>query len=148
MLDAVDRAIINTLQAGFPVTERPFAEVGASLGIGEDVLLDRVASLLAGGTLSRFGPMYNADRMGGAFSLCAMAVPEDRFEEVAGMVNRHPEVAHNYEREHALNMWFVVATERPEQIDEVLTKIKTESGIEPYSFPKLEEYFIGLRVEA
>jgi DNA-binding Lrp family transcriptional regulator len=147
MVDAVDRAIINLLQSGFPVCERPFAEVGASLGLSEDVLIDRLRDLLARGKLSRFGPMYNADRMGGAFCLCALAVPPERFEEVAAIVNRQPEVAHNYEREHALNMWFVIAAERPDQIGEVLTKIKTESGIEPYAFPKLEEYFVGLRIE-
>lgn len=148
MIDAIDRAIINALQGGFPVVERPFSEVGTILGLGEDVLIERIRAMLEAGTLSRFGPMYNADRMGGAFCLCAMAVPAERFDEVTSLVNAHREVAHNYERAHALNMWFVLAAETPEGIHQVLTKIKSKTGLEAYAFPKLEEYFIGLRVEA
>ena len=148
MLDSIDRAIVNALQDGFPITERPYAEAAATLGLGENALLERLEALLANGTLSRFGPMFNAERMGGAFCLCAMAVPEERFEHVAELVNAHPEVAHNYERNHALNMWFVLATERPEPIHDVVTEIKSETGLEVYAFPKLEEFFIGFRVEA
>lgn len=146
MPDAIDRAIINMLQDGFPIAERPFREAGAALGLDENALIERLGDLIAGGQLSRFGPMYNAERMGGAFCLAAMAVPAERFEDVASLVNAHPEVAHNYQRAHALNMWFVVGTERSEDIDTVLTKIKTETGLEVYAFPKLEEFFIGLRV--
>ena len=100
----------------------------------------------ANGVITRFGPMFNADRMGGAFCLCAMAVPADRFEEVASLVNAHPEVAHNYERRHALNMWFVLATATRAGIDEMVGRIAAETGIEVHAFPKLEEYFIGLKV--
>jgi DNA-binding Lrp family transcriptional regulator len=148
MLDSVDRAIVNALQDGFPIAERPYAEAAAALGLGETGLLERLEALLANGTLSRFGPMFNAERMGGAFCLCAMAVPEERFDEVVKLVNAHAEVAHNYERKHALNMWFVLATEHPEAIGEIVTKIKSETGLEVYAFPKLEEFFIGFRVEA
>jgi DNA-binding Lrp family transcriptional regulator len=148
MLDSVDRAIVNALQDGFPIAERPYAEAAAALGLGETGLLERLEALLANGTLSRFGPMFNAERMGGAFCLCAIAVPEERFEEAVELVNAHAEVAHNYERKHALNMWFVLATEQPEQIREVVTKIKSDTGLEVYAFPKLEEFFIGFKVEA
>lgn len=148
MLDDIDRAIINSLQDGFPVSEQPFAEAGDAVGLSGEALITRLECLLADGTLSRFGPMFNAERMGGAFCLCAMAVPAQRFEEVAALVNAHAEVAHNYERSHALNMWFVLAPERPERIGEVVTQIKRETGLEVYAFPKLEEFFIGFRVEA
>jgi DNA-binding Lrp family transcriptional regulator len=148
MLDSVDRAIVNALQDGLPITERPYAEAAAALGLSEAALLERLAALLANGTLSRFGPLFNAERMGGDFCLCAMAVPEECFEDVVKLVNAHPEVAHNYQRTHALNMWFVLATERPEQIREIVTKIKSDTGLEVYAFPKLEEFFIGFKVEA
>ena len=148
MLDDIDRAIINSLQDGVPVTEQPYAQAGAALGLEADALIGRLERLLAEGALSRFGPMFNAERMGGAFCLCAMAVPAERFERVTELVNAHAEVAHNYERDHALNMWFVLATERPEEIEEVVTQIKGETGLEVYAFPKLEEFFIGFRVEA
>jgi len=148
MLDATDRSIINALQGGFPLTERPFAAAGAELGIDEAELIARIERLLSSGVATRFGPMFNADRMGGAFCLCAMAVPAARFDEVASIVNAHAEVAHNYERSHRLNMWFVLATDRMNRIDELVQEIAEETALEVYPFPKLAEFFVGLRVEA
>ena len=77
-----------------------------------------------------------------------MAVPEDRFDEVAEIVNGFPEVAHNYAREHALNMWFVIAVEQPERIGEILSQIKEQTGLEVLNMPKEEEYFLELRLTA
>jgi DNA-binding Lrp family transcriptional regulator len=147
-MDAIDRRLINALQGGFPIAERPFAEVGVRLGLGEHEVIARVGRLLDEGMLSRFGPMYDAERLGGALTLAAMAVPVERFEEVAAIVNAMPEVAHNYERSHALNMWFVLATERPEQIAQVLRAIEAATGLAVLDLPKLEEYFLALRLSA
>lgn len=148
MIDATDRRILNALQGGFPVSERPFAEAAGDLGLGEDELIERIGRMRAEGVLSRFGPMFDAERMGGAFALCAMRVPPERFQEVAERVNARPEVAHNYEREHEFNMWFVLATEAAERIDAVQAEIVAETGLPVYSLPKVEEFFIGLRFEA
>lgn len=146
-LDSIDRAIINGLQGGFPIGPRPFREAGAMLGLEEDELIDRLRRLVDNGKLSRFGPLWNAEKMGGDVMLAAMAVPPERFEPVAAMVNAHPEVAHNYERAHVLNMWFVVSVDRPEQISAVIGKIEAETGLTVYRMPKIHEFFIGLRLE-
>ena len=147
MLDRVDRQIINELQGGFPVCDRPFEVIADKFELSEQQLIDRICRLKEEGILSRFGPMYNADRMGGAFCLCAMEVPESLFERVVEQVNAHPEVAHNYEREHRLNMWFVLATETKERIISIATEIECETGLRVYRMPKLEEYFVGLKVQ-
>lgn len=146
--DAADRRIINALQEGFPLSPRPFAEAAADLELGEEELIARLANLRARGAVTRFGPFIDAAAMGGAFCLCAMAVPRDRFDAVAEEVNAFPEVAHNYERAHELNMWFVLATERPEQIETAAQAIEEATGLEVLRFPKLEEFFIGFRVTA
>lgn len=146
-VDAVDRAIVNGLQGGFPLARRPFEEAGASLGLGEQELISRVRRLVEVGVLSRFGPLWNAEGIGGAVCLCAMAVPPERFDEVAQLVNAHPEIAHNYERAHAFNMWFVVSTERAEQIAEVIAAVQAETALTVYAMPKLREFFVGFRVE-
>jgi siroheme decarboxylase len=144
-MDAVDRAIVNQLQGGFPVCERPYAEAAATLGLTEDELMQRLDVLLENGTLSRFGPMYHAERLGGALTLAAMKIPPQDFECVTGIVNGFPEVAHNYAREHEFNMWFVLATEAPERIGEVISEIERKSGYRVYNMPKLEEFYVGLR---
>lgn len=147
-MDEIDRRIINGLQGGLPLSERPYADAAEMLGLSESVLIDRLRRLLAEGVLSRFGPMYHAERLGGGLTLAAMAVPQSRFDTVADIVNGFPEVAHNYARDHALNMWFVVATDRPERITEVLDEIERQTGLTVHDMPKIEEFFVGLRFVA
>jgi DNA-binding Lrp family transcriptional regulator len=144
-MDAVDRAIVNQLQGGFPVCERPYAEAATKLGLTQDELLQRLDTLLENGTLTRFGPMYHAERLGGALTLAAMKIPAQDFERVAAIVNGFPEVAHNYAREHAFNMWFVLATEAPERIEQVIGEIEKATSYRVYNMPKLEEFYVGLR---
>ncbi len=146
-MDDLDRAILNRLQEGFPICERPYARVAEQLGIGEAELLHRLEAMLAHNRLTRFGPMYNAGRMGGGLTLCAMSISDSDFERVARQVNEFPEVAHNYARDHRLNMWFVIATETPGRIPEVLGRIELITGYRVYNMPKKEEFFVGLKFE-
>jgi DNA-binding Lrp family transcriptional regulator len=147
-MDALDRAIINHLQGGFPICERPFAEAAAPLGLSEDELISRIDRLLEDKVLTRFGPLFDAEKMGGSFTLAAMEVPAEDFERVAEIVDALPQVAHNYQREHRLNMWFVLATDSPRGIADAIATIERETGLKVFNLPKLEEYFIGLRFEA
>ena len=147
-MDELDRRIVNALQGGFPVAPRPFAAVARALQTDEETILLRLEHLLVEGILTRFGPLYNADRLGGAFTLCAMSVPAADFERVAALVNAFPEVAHNYEREHRLNMWFVLATEDPARMARIRERIEADTGYEVLDLPKLDEYFVKLELAA
>ncbi len=143
-LTDLERRFINQYQGGFPVLEQPFRLVAADLGCSENALLDSIRHLLDTGMLSRFGPLYDAVELGGAMTLAAMSVPEEQFERVTALVNDFPEVAHNYRREHALNMWFVLATDSFESIETTLKKIEQATGLKVYNFPKQEEFYVGL----
>jgi DNA-binding Lrp family transcriptional regulator len=148
MPDAIDRRIIDALQGGFPVSERPFLVAAQALGLAEGSLIARIDALIADGTLTRFGPLFDAEKLGGAFTLAAMRVPPADYERVAGEVNAFPEVAHNYAREHDLNMWFVVATEAPEGIASAIARIETATGLPVLAFPKEREFFVELKLRA
>ena len=143
-MDELVRASVDRLQAGFPVCERPFLEAARTLGTSEDDLIARIDRLLREGTLTRFGPLFHVERMGGAFTLAAMCVPPGEFEPTAAAVNAFPEVAHNYAREHPLNMWFVLATETPAATDDAIAKIEARTGLPVLTFPKEREFFVGL----
>jgi DNA-binding Lrp family transcriptional regulator len=147
-IDEIDKVIINHLQQGFPITPAPYRQVANSLGLSEEELISRLQRLLDAGVLSRFGPMYHAEQMGGALTLAALKVPDDRFDEVTEIVNAFPEVAHNYARNHILNMWFVLATEKPEQVVMVINEIEQRTGLMVYNMPKINEYYVGLQLEA
>ena len=146
-MDKLDRAIINGLQGGFPVCDKPYAAVAHALGTTEDELISRLSRMEQEKVFSRFGPMYHAEQMGGGLTLAALQVPDERYDEVTDLVNAFPEVAHNYAREHTLNMWFVLATERPDRIAEVINEIEAQTGLHVYNMPKQKEFFIGLRFE-
>lgn len=147
-LDALDRAIINGLQGGFPLSARPYRDAAARLGMSESELLFRLERLLNEGILSRFGPLYNAERLGGAVTLAAMQVPPQRLDQVAQVVNALPQVAHNYERDHPFNLWFVIAVADPGEIPALVARIEADTGLPVYQFPKVEEFYIGARFEA
>jgi DNA-binding Lrp family transcriptional regulator len=143
-LDETDRNIINTLQYGFPLSDYPFRETAESLNITEPELLERITVMRDNGILTRFGPLFNVENMGGAFSLCAMKIPPADFDTVAEKVNALPQVAHNYQRDHAMNMWFVLATETLEEKLETIDEIEQKTGYKVYDMPKEKEYFVGL----
>lgn len=145
-MNPTQRLIINHLQGGLPICERPFLAVAERLGLTEEAVIDGIRDLLDAGILSRFGPMYHAERLGGALSLVAMKVPEPAFERVVAQVNAFPEVAHNYARDHVLNLWFVLATEKPERKAEVLAEIEAVTGLPVHDMPKITEYFVGLKL--
>ena len=147
-MDELDKTIINHLQEGFPVCDSPYLQLALQLGISEESLLQRLRALLDSGILSRFGPLYHAEQMGGALTLAAVKAPAEQFDQIAEIINTFPEVAHNYARNHELNMWFVLATETVVQIAQVIDSIEQKTGLKVYNMPKINEYFVGLRLEA
>ena len=142
VLDEVDRAIVNRLQDGFPICERPYEAAAAQLGIAEDDLLARLERLRADDVLTRFGPLFQIERAGGRFLLAAMKVPGVDLERVAKLINAAPEVAHNYQRDHPFNLWFVLATETPQAAEQAVRRIERDTGYRVYPMPKEREYFV------
>ncbi len=147
-LDDVDRKLINALQGDFPLVPEPYRQVAETLGLSEAELLRRLDAMLERRVLTRFGPMFQIERAGGAFVLAALRVPEAEFERVAAQVNAFPEVAHNYRREHTLNMWFVLATATPQGIADTTAAIETATGLPVFAFPKEREYFVEMKLRA
>ncbi len=143
-LSALERDFINNFQGHFPLQERPFEAIAAQLDCSEDTLIETVKNLKKQKLLTRFGPLYDAARLGGGLTLAAMVVPEDRYTIVTELVNTYPQVAHNYRREHELNMWFVIATETPEEMVQVISSIEKTTRLTVYNFPKQQEFYIGL----
>ncbi len=146
MLSPDDLRLIDYLHGGFPLSERPYAQVATALGLSETDVINALKRLLDEAYLSRFGPLFQIERAGGQFVLAAMAVPEDRFQVITEQVNSLAEVAHNYRREHTLNMWFVIAAQSPEAAAAAIARIESLTGLTVYAFPKEREFFVELRL--
>ena len=143
LMTGLARRLLDEWQDGFPLTPEPWAEVARRLGTTEDAVLAELRRLREAGSVSRVGPVFRPHTIGTS-TLAAMAVPPARMEEVVTLVNAHPEVNHNYEREHELNLWFVVTARDRKHLEEILRSIERESGIEVLDLPMLAHYHIDL----
>jgi DNA-binding Lrp family transcriptional regulator len=142
------KKLLAQLENGIEPCERPFLNIALQLNTSEQAIVDQINEWLGDGTLSRFGPMYNAEKMGGTFVLVALKVPTERFEEVCAIVNSFPEVAHNYEREHRYNMWFVLGTKSKKEVDLVIQEIEKKTQLKTLLLPKIQEFFLELKMGA
>ncbi len=143
ILDSIDRRLLSEFQRDLPLEPRPYAAMADRLGIGEAEVIARLARLSGQGVVSRVGPVFAANRAG-CSTLAAMAVPPERLEEVACLINAYPQVNHNYERSHHFNLWFVVAAPRRDEVDAVLDDIRDRTGIEVLDLPLVADYHIDL----
>ncbi|MCU7853128.1 MAG: Lrp/AsnC family transcriptional regulator [Candidatus Thiodiazotropha sp. (ex Monitilora ramsayi)] len=142
-LNALERRLLNDFQDGFPLTPRPFQTIAERVGSTENDVMRTLQQLQSQRLISRVGPVFRPNRVG-ASTLAAMEVPIERLEAVADIVSSYGEVNHNYEREHRLNLWFVVTAADRESLNHVLREIETASGLEVIDLPMIEDFFINL----
>lgn len=142
-LSPEERALINAYQRDFPLSPHPYAEMGKRLGLTEGCVIELLGGLQGKGILSRVGAVVTPNRAG-ASTLAAIEVPEERLDEVADLVSTHPEVNHNYEREHRLNLWFVASAPDARRLAGVLAEIEAETGLKVVDMPLVEAYHIDL----
>lgn len=140
---ALEQRLLNDFQQDLPLSPTPYADIAKALGVDERTVLETLAGLQARGAISRIGPVFRPNCIGSS-TLAAMAVSEVELESVAAMISALPQVNHNYEREHAFNLWFVVTAPDREQLDEVLNDIEKRVGYPVMDLPMLEDYFIDL----
>lgn len=143
ILTPEELSLVDNWQRGFPLVARPYAHIGARGGMTEERVLEMLAHLAQLGVLSRVGATLRPNTAG-ASMLAAMQVPPQRLEEVAEIVNREPSVNHNYEREHAINLWFVVTAADRAALTAALGRIRAASGLDVLELPLERSYHIDL----
>lgn len=131
--------LLNAFQRDLPLEPRPYAAMARRLGMDEEALLATLRRLIAEGVVSRVGAVVTPHRAGWS-TLAAMQVPAEMLEAVAGFVSAFAEVNHNYEREHRLNLWFVVAADSAWRVAQVLREIEYRTGLPVLDLP-LEQAF-------
>ncbi len=135
--------LLNEFQRNFPLSSAPFAKMAACIGSDETTVITALQHLQNQGAISRVGAVF-APRAVGASTLAALAVPEERLEEVAAQVSACSGVNHNYEREHPYNLWFVATAADEGALAALLADIELKTGLPPIALPLLEEFHIDL----
>lgn len=108
-LDHIDRRLLNAIQADFPLASRPFAALGERFDVDEQEVIERLGALKRRRIIRQISAIFDTRSMGYRSSLVAMRVDPERIEKAARVINAHPGVTHNYERNHAFNLWFTIA---------------------------------------
>jgi DNA-binding Lrp family transcriptional regulator len=135
-MDEIDKKILNLIQEGFPLHERPYAEIGRQIGIGEDEAMERVQSLKDAGIIRRIGVVFEPKKLDYTSTLCGVHVEEETLMDVVETINQNTGVTHNYEREGDLNLWFTIIADKPEEIDTFIEGLERRFSIKIYRFPK------------
>ncbi len=145
ILDEVDKKILNAIQLDFPLERKPFEALGKSLGIKEEDVIRRIKRLQAEGAIRRIGPIISTKKTGGVSTLIAMKVPDDKVDEVAGIINQYDEVSHNYLRPANYNIWFTLSAESEERMQEILKEITEKTGCLVINLPTKRLFKIGVK---
>jgi len=139
----LERNLLDDFQRDFPLVPRPYKAIAERLGCDEETVLDLLCQMITAGLITRVGPVF-APHRAGTSTLAAMAVPGNRLDDVAELVSEYDEVNHNYEREHEINLWFVVCAPTAERVAEVLRDIGVRTGLEVIDLPLKEAFHIDL----
>jgi DNA-binding Lrp family transcriptional regulator len=145
-MNTLEKRLLNEFQRDFPLSPAPYAEIARRVGVSEAEVLEALARLSASGAISRVGPVIRPHSIG-VSTLAAVSVPAERLDEVAALVSEYPEVNHNYERDHELNLWFVLAAPTKQRLRQVLSDIERRSGLTVLDLPLLADYHIDLGFE-
>ncbi|WP_456378099.1 Lrp/AsnC family transcriptional regulator [Thiolapillus sp.] len=142
-LSTLEKRLLNEYQQGFPLSATPYADIAAELGTSEALVLNLLRRLKEQGFISRIGPVLKPKRVGTS-TLAALSVPGDKLQRVADIISSYEEVNHNYEREHAFNLWFVVTAKDQNRLEQVLDEIQVRTGCKVMSLPLEQQYHIDL----
>jgi DNA-binding Lrp family transcriptional regulator len=129
-MDDLDRQLLNRIQSDFPLVARPFEELGRPLGLSEDEVIERMRALKAGRIVRQVSAIFDTKSLGYKSSLVAMRVDPARITEAARIINEHPGVTHNYERNHQYNLWFTIAVPPTSDLEAVVQRIHELAGAE------------------
>ncbi|MBN1850739.1 MAG: AsnC family transcriptional regulator [Deltaproteobacteria bacterium] len=147
-MDTIDKEILNQIQSGFPITKRPYLDIGTRLGLSEKEVLDRIRALKEEGIIRRIGGNFDSRKIGFTSTLCAARVPEDKIDTFVKVVNEYPGVTHNYLRDHEYNIWFTFIAPDMPAIDRAIDRISQKTGVRDIlNMPAVKMYKIRVDFE-
>ena len=147
-IDATDREVLNLIQSGFPLVERPYDQIGEAVGVGAAEVIDRISRLKGKHVVRQISAIFDTRRLGYKTVLVAMRLPPDKLDSGAQIINEHPGVSHNYARDGAFNLWFTLAVPPEESLDDAIEEMAQRAGAETYRLmPTIRFFKIGVNFD-
>lgn len=127
------KELLMEMQYDFPITQRPFEELGRRIGKSELWVIERVRELIKARVIRRIGALVNYRARGLVAALVGVKVPEPLVDDFAREVNRDPLVTHNFLRDYPhFNVWFVTKARSNEELEEKVRGLASRFGINDY----------------
>ncbi len=144
-LDLFDKKILNLLQTDFPISARPFQDIGLRLRISEEEVLNRIINLKQEKVIRQISAIFDSHNIGYKGTLAAFKVPEEEVDNAASVINLHKGVSHNYLRNNPYNIWFTITLPLDKDFEEEISLISKNSKAEDYLIlPTLKLFKIGV----
>ncbi|WP_457746117.1 siroheme decarboxylase subunit alpha [Sulfurimonas sp.] len=101
--------ILSRIQKKFPLVAKPFQVIADELGITQDEVLSILNEEKKANIIRQTSAIFDTKRLGYKSSLVAFKIPAEKISAAVKIINSHPGVSHNYERNHDFNIWFTMA---------------------------------------
>ena len=147
-IEVLDQKLLNVLQKDFPLDPQPFLRLAERLELTQDEVMSRVECLKEAKIIRQISPIFDTRALGYQSTLVAMAIPADRLDDGAQLVNTHPGVSHNYKRNHSFNLWFTVAMPPTSDLQKTVDRLHELSGaVSTRILPTLHLFKIGVELD-
>jgi DNA-binding Lrp family transcriptional regulator len=145
----LDKQLLNAVQKEVPMIPRPFAQVAAEIGATEEDVIERLRHWRDDrGVIRQISAIFDTRKLGYTSTLVAMRIPKSQIDEAAEIVNKHPGVSHNYERDHEFNLWFTLAVPPGMELEEHIDRLHELTGAEATRIlPTLKMFKIEVRLD-
>ena len=101
--------ILYRIQKSFPLVKRPFEEIAKELNISENEVIEILQKEKENKIIRQTFAIFDTKKLGYTSSLVAFEIAQDDIDEAVIILNSHPGISHNYERNHKYNIWFTLA---------------------------------------
>ncbi len=101
--------LLSIVQKKFPLVPRPFEAIANELGLHEADVLTMLQEEKKNNIIRQTSAIFDTKRLGYQSSLVAFNIAPNDIERAVNIINAHPGISHNYERNHDFNIWFTLA---------------------------------------
>ena len=106
VVDEADRRLLAAIQHGLPLSSRPYAEIGARLGLSEQQVIARLQWLKEAGVIRRFGVVVRHHELGYVSNaMVVWDVPDEQASELGRCLAGFDFITLCYRRPRRLPQW-------------------------------------------
>ena len=141
--------ILSRIQKKFPLVPKPFETIATELGMQEAEVLAILQEEKANNIIRQTSAIFDTKRLGYTSSLVAFKIAPEKIDAAVEIINSHPGISHNYERNHDFNIWFTLAVAPDSRLglEKTLEILADATGAQAYiMLPTLKLFKISVKL--